>query len=338
MYNKKVRETSKIILFIAISLIAFGVFSFTANSQLLPSAASLGIEPKFPGPDTDVTVTASTIGASSLDSYFSWYLNGLLQSSSSGVGKNKFFLKTGALGSKYDIKVIISPPNAPSSVAEISFRVNDLSLVWSAQTSAPAWYKGKTLAIPESIIKVSALPTFLRGGIIENPAGLTYKWFLNGDFIADASGVGKQTFKFQTNFIPDINYVIKASVENEDKSSRQEKTILIKAVLPKIIVYPSKPLEGILTENAISGSVAANLGDTLDFVAELFFIPLADIKNLKINWEIEGQKLTGEPRERNMLNITTNINSPAKTRIRAAAENPAKIIQNLSSVFNIELK
>lgn len=325
----------KICLFAVI--IIFGLFYLPAFSQFIPSAVvSLDLDPQFPPPESEVKVKASMIGINPLTAGFEWYLNGKLISGASGQGKNEFTFKTGAVGTKYEIKAIIIGEQPISGQASINFRTSNLSLVWSSDTYIPGWFLGKALPVPESKIKVSALPTFIGNGLKESPDNLIYRWFLDDEPINEFSGIGRQSFEFDANFLPDTVYRVKVAVENDDKTIKNEKTIFIRTVSPALLIYPIKPLEGILVHSAIKEVVSGKYGDIFDFIAEPFFTT-ASPNGLQFKWEIGNKKLSGSPKEPNILTINTDANSPLNTPITVSIENPSKPIESLFKNFYLRL-
>lgn len=330
------KQNKNIYIFI-LALFLFGLFYLPAFSQFIPSAnVSLDLDPRFPPPESEVKARASVIGINPLTAGFEWYLNGKLMDDASGRGKNEFIFQTGAIGTKYDIKVFVIGEPPLSGQASLMFRTSDLSLIWTANTYTPKWYRGKALPIPESRIKVSAIPTFISGGARENPGNLIYRWFLDDELLNEASGIGRQNFEFDSNFLPDSVYQVKVAVENDDKTIKNEKTIFIKTFSPTLLVYLIKPLGGVSINAAIKDVVLAKYGDILDFVAEPFFTTVSP-KSLQFKWEIGDKKLTGSPKEPNILTITTSADSPAGTSISVSVENSKKPIENIIKNFFLGL-
>ena len=330
-------EKNKYIYLFITAIFFLGLFYLPAFSQFIPSAnVSLDLDPPFPAPESEVRVKASVIGISPLTAGFEWYLNGKLMNEASGRGKNEFIFKTGSIGTRHEIKAIVIGEPPITGQASLTFRPSDLSLVWSANTRVPKWFKGKALAIPESRIKVSAIPTFISGGINENPNDLIYRWFLDDELTNESSGIGRQSFEFDLNFLPDTVYLIKVAVENDDKTVKNEKTIFIRTSIPALLVYPIKPLEGVLVNSAIKELALGKYGDIFDFIAEPFFTTVGP-KNLLFSWEIGGKKPTGSPKEPNILTITTDANSPAGTQINVSLENPGKPIEGILKTFFLQL-
>lgn len=329
---------NKNIYILAAAVFIFGLFYLPAFSQFIPSAnVSLDLDPRFPPPESEVKAKASVIGINPLTAGFEWHLNGKPINEASGRGKNEFTFKTGAIGTTYNIKVFVIGEPPLSGQASLVFRTSDLSLVWSANTRVPKWYKGKALAVPESRIKVSAIPTFLSDGLREDPGNLAYRWFLDDDLINESSGVGRQNFEFNANFLPDNSYRVKVAIENDDKTIKNEKTIFIRTFYPAILVYQIKPLEGIRANSAIKDVVAGRYGDILDFIAETFFTVNSD-KNPEFKWEVGGKEPTGSPKEKNILTLTTDQNSPPNTNITVSLENQERPLENLLKRFNLLLE
>jgi len=171
--------------------------------------------------------------------------------------------------------------NGKIAESALQFNTVELDLLWEALTSTPFNYKGKALTSSESLIKVSAIPNF--GGI--SASRLFYEWQLNNKKMLKASGLGKDTFTFQSSKVFNIDSV-KVIVSDMNKESVISKRIRIKINEPKLIFYEEHPLKGPLYEKAL-GTELNLLNNELALRAEPYFFSKV---NLLYDWKMNGKK------------------------------------------------
>ena len=125
--------------------------------------------PSSPSPNQSVSVEAQTPASDGTRANFIWTVDGVRQSDASGFGKNIFTFTAGGVGSIKHISVRVEPFADLPVTASKDIYTTDLALPWTAKTYTPKWYKGKALAIPNSHIRVAAIPTFILDGTTISP-------------------------------------------------------------------------------------------------------------------------------------------------------------------------
>lgn len=304
-----------------------------ASAQLVPDPVSLSSSPTSPTPGQDFTVTASTPTFDRNTAVFSWIVDGRARPDLSGQGKNKISLKAGKIGSVTRVGLNVSTPQGQDGSAQVSVRVSDLTLTWFAETYTPKWYKGKALAIPDSVVNIVAHPEIVIGGRTFAPESLIYSWDF-ADQEKALSGVGEQVFRIKTSLFPRDTHHIKVRVEDAQKQISQEKEIFLLSTKPKVVIYPSSPLGGPEVRSAPSVSIAPQ-EDTRDFVAEPFYLPVVSKQNLTYDWNVSGSKLKGNTGRE--FSLSLNIGSlPFQVNpITVTVPTASSILTSVSAFLNL---
>lgn len=98
----------KLIIIFTLAIIGV-VLSREASAQLvLPTNLSLKTVPVTPTPNSTVTASASLTGSDIAGANYTWFLNNVRQSDSSGVDKNTFSFQVGKLGSVYTVSISVT--------------------------------------------------------------------------------------------------------------------------------------------------------------------------------------------------------------------------------------
>lgn len=145
---------------------SFVLFACVFVSFALVNAASVSdlydwsveFTPDTPGPNTAVSATIVSYSFDVNRAGIVWILNG--QTKLRGTGQKTFSFTTGNLGSQTNVSVLITTDTGVDLQKNFSFKPADVDILWSAQNYVPAAYKGKSMPVSGSMIKVTAIPHF----------------------------------------------------------------------------------------------------------------------------------------------------------------------------------
>ncbi len=325
----------KKIIFI-ILIVSFGLFLIqNSRAQLiLPTTLSLKTVPVTPLPNSTAVATAILSGSDTTNAAYTWSLNNVRQSDSSGTDKNTFSFPTGKLGSIYTVSVSVTTSIGENLRDSVSFTVSDADLTWSAQNQAPADYEGKILPSDGTKMIVSALPIIFSPGTKTqlNPNNLNYRWFLNNIFDSSGSGLGKSTYKYTAGANGDN---LKVLISNAQNTAMVEKPVVIPTVAPKVLVFLADSAGSITYRSAIA-TLVTNLGQKLTFKAVPYFFNLLP-SQLNWSWFVNDKKIEGAPQNPWLATFTipANLVAGATFRIIAGVDNPFFTLENASVSINI---
>lgn len=272
-----------------------------AYAQTAP--ISLDAEPEYPSPGEEFTVEASTPTFNKNSAIFSWRINNRLRPEISGLGRNSISLTAGVIGTITNIKVRIVTADGLQSEAEKNILVSDLSLVWSADTYIPKWYKGRALPVPGATVNVVALPDFVLGGQKFSPSTLIYRWSVDGRSQTRES-FGRHTFGFKMSDLSNSSHTVAVVVEDPTRQIKKQASVTINSYIPRLLFYQASPLGGI--ESRFSpASLSASLNKLVDIISEPFFFATRSKNNLFYRWLIAGSEIQGQPQDPSSITIDT---------------------------------
>lgn len=279
---------------------------------------SLSATPSSPNPQEKFTVKAQIPSADANATGFSWTVSGRARSDLSGRGKHTIELTAGEAGSAIRIDVRATPPGGDTETASLIVYVSDLTLVWSADTYIPKWYKGKALPSPNSEITVIALPKISIGGSLIRPENLIYQWSIDNTQRA-LSGVGANVFRFKAGSFEGNLHWVRVTVEDTQKRIRKTGELLIAPRSPRAVIYASSPLGGIEQRAAIS-TLSAIKDAVVDLVVEPFFFAGKSKGNFSFSWRIAGVTTEGAPENPHILSVDTRNVPSAKVPISVSVD------------------
>jgi len=267
--------------------LCFVLFVGIANAQLAPpSQISLVASPKHPSPGEEVRVQASFY-LSDLDrAVFEWFING--SSKKTGVGEKTLTVVAPPLGTPLRIRVDALTEDGRFLSKNLVIRSADVDLLWEAETSAPPFYRGKTLPSSGSMLRVVAFPNFLTDQKTQIPAReLFYDWSVGGKKMLAESGFGKNYIVAPTKPLA-TRTDVSVTVTSSDSTLEATKKIIIPSVEPEVVLYEEKPLLGVLYEKAVEGTFML-LGNEATLKAEGYHFAVRH-DNTTYAWNLNGKK------------------------------------------------
>ncbi|MEW5907755.1 MAG: hypothetical protein AB1643_01040 [Patescibacteria group bacterium] len=283
---------------------------------------ALDLKPKYPGPNQEVNVSAKSYSFDIDRAVITWSINGIQKLK--GVGEKNFTFRTGDVGSKTTINIIVVSLDGLKLENNLIIIPADVDILWEAENYIPPTYKGKALPTSISKIKISALPNVVIDDVKFSPSKLIYNWEINGKKKIDISGYGKNSFSFKSSaMIGQDN--IKLTMTDYNKKILVEKRVLINIVQPKIIFYEKNPLAGIKYNLALSDKIDLGGGE-MSIKAEPYFFSLSDLDQLFYQWNMNNKDINME-NDPAILNLRTPEGGSGYSFINLRVKNPLSILQ-----------
>jgi len=223
---------------------AQGVSLYSENDILVETI------PLIPGVDEEVRVILNSYSFNLNNYYISWFENG--ERKSADYGAKEFVFRTGSLGSVTNLTAVIEIGNQVFR-KELRFSPSEIDLLWEVEDGyIPPFYKGKVLPLPQSTIKITAIP---QTQLISptDAKNLIYYWENNYTNDSKASGFGRQSYTIEAgalNFTEKIS--VTANDRRENSFARNTIDISTNTFLPKILFYEIDEKERILTQRALN--------------------------------------------------------------------------------------
>lgn len=330
-------ETLKLKTFVFFLLVfTFSFLTFnSAAAQVLPPPLSLTSLPSSPSPGEQFTVTASTPTFDKNTAFFEWTVDGKAQPELSGFGKNIITRRAGKIGGATSVSVRASRPGGETAATGLVVSTSDLAITWSAESTAPKWYRGKILASPNSMVAIVAIPRIVLAGEVLRPSELIYRWSIDNERDAE-SGVGNQTFRFRASQFIDTTHQIDVVIEDIERKIAKHGRVLITSVAPRVAIYPSSPLGGV--EFRTANFFATAKRGLLDFIAEPFFFPVAGRSGLTWRWTVDGIAALGNETAPHLVTADAQRRGAGQVQISATADDNNILTPSVTKTFSLLLQ
>ncbi|OGD66946.1 hypothetical protein A2442_00050 [Candidatus Campbellbacteria bacterium RIFOXYC2_FULL_35_25] len=310
---------------------------FWASAQFLGSDSSLyvKIDPKFPKPNQEFSVSIESYVTDLNLAETSWFKNGTLVEK--GFGLNSFTFKAGGLGSSVKINIQVKTSNKGTLTKIIEITPAEVDLFWEANSSVPPLYKGKALSSYQSDIKIIAVPNFIdSNGYFLNSKDLIYRWKKDMRAIGDSSGIGRNVLILKDNKIPS-NQTISVEVETKDGKMLAGGNLNVVYSRPEIVFYEKNPLLGVVYEKALETPFILT-EEEASIVAQPFFFSKDDIfnGNLVYKWLIDNKEIE-EAQGDNIMTLRRPEKGSGSINLNLGITNFNRIMQFANNQLKINL-
>src|SRR3989344_139001 len=298
-----------------------------------PSSISINVAPANPAPNEDVTITLGSYSSNLDGATISWSVNG--KTAVSDVGLKSWRARAPAAGAETRIVAKIPLPDGNIEKA-VLLRPTVLTLLWQADDSyVPPFYRGKTLPIAESSIKIVALPEIKSGSGNVDPKNLVYAWRKNYSNDPSASGYGKNYYLQINDYLDDRNH-LSVTVSTTDQKYSSAEEITLGTFQPKMLFYKNDPELGTLWENALQNGHRIIGEEILE--AAPYFISPGDIRipSFTWAWSINSTYVSVAGIRKNVLPLKADSGSSGTSKIKLEVGNKYKLLTNLSKEISVE--
>lgn len=327
----------KDIIKIFVSVVGVAVFVFlplaagAAESVLgMGGDFMVNFAPSDPVPGENVSVRMESYSFDIDRSVITWQVDGKVVEQ--GMGKKIINLTAPEFGMERTIKISVVTEENASFSKTIQMAGNDIDMLWKAFTSAPSFYKGRSLPVVQSTVEVSAIPHIFSKGKELPVSSLVYEWFVNYKKNINKSGTGKQSFDFNMERFDD--YVITLKISSADNNAKYEKSVRFSAwdFNPKIIFYKEDPLEGPNYSRALAGEYKMENSE-IGVRAEPYFFSNSGARKINYGWTINGGSVKTESLP-NVLFLRTAGGS-GSSLVNVSAKNPINIFQAAENFLSV---
>jgi hypothetical protein len=182
-----------------ISLIYITAFSpvslFAGNDE-----ASVTLEPRNPIPNTPVKITLTSYSINVNTAQITWTVRG--KEVLKGLGLKKITLQAGNVGDSLPVHVQASTADGTVIDLDVVITPESVDLIYETPESyVPPFYEGKSLPGEAAIVKFVAMPNVGENGVRVPSSSLSYSWYVNNEYVDDASGIGRQSASFALDYL-----------------------------------------------------------------------------------------------------------------------------------------
>ncbi|MEK7560930.1 MAG: hypothetical protein AAB539_03185 [Patescibacteria group bacterium] len=267
-----------------------------------PDPLSLFAIPETPGPDEKFTVSARTPTFDKNSARYNWTVSGKKRPDLSGVGKHTITLKAGKLGDAIPVSAEITRLDGAGGTVALTVRVAEIAMPWFAATYIPRWYKGKALPIPESVVRVIAMPEIIIKGKQIPSQNLLFRWGLDNEENV-REGAGLDSFSFKMGVLPETMHIVSVTAQDFERRVKKTQRVAVVAQEARANLYAVTPLGGIETRRAIADYRTGRT--VLDVQIEPFFFNIKNRNDLTYDWRLAGRVVSGPAERPYLLTVDT---------------------------------
>jgi hypothetical protein len=266
---------------------------------------SIAITPTNPGPNETVNFSLSAYEFNIDLAGIVWNVDG--KPVKSGVGQTSFSMTSPLNGKSATISAVVTPVGGSALTNSVTISPADMDVLYEVIDGyVPPFYRGKTLPIKQSQIKVVAVPHVKTvSGSYARPEDFVYTWRKDGQNVPSQSGIARDSLIF-ANQILDKDNVVSVSATNGSKTVGSNLTL--KMSEPEIIFYEEYSIEGVQYQRALS-NVSDLKKPRLTVVAEPYFLS-SDFKtnqNIIMGWQVNGVKADNKFKQSITLNTLDRV-------------------------------
>jgi hypothetical protein len=313
----------KIFSIFLLSVFFFPVFVFGQTSSLGDNL-NVSIEPLVPKPGENVSVSIESFTTNLNFATISWILDGKLISKS--PGKTDFSFSAPVAGKESLLEISVVGQDGRLTKKTIKISPAEVDLIWEADTYTPPFYKGKSIFVPESTVRVVAYPTFFVGSKLADPKSLVYTWKINSKSAGEFSGYGRNSLVFAGSVLV-RPAVIEVEVSSGNSNAKAYSSITLTPESPLVLLYEDHPTLGIQYNSALLGLYTLKTKET-KFVAEPFFFTATERADagMRYIWSLNNLTVP-EGSEKGKMVFRNEDGKSGSARVGLQAENTNKTFQ-----------
>lgn len=320
-------KNSLLKLFVITFLLCFLV---PINSFADGGDATLTMEPKNPVPNSSVLLTFESYSFDVDTALITWSSGGKILLK--GLGEKKLTIPTGSVGQRTPIHVTSVSADKSTSVVDIVITPTSVDILYETPESyTPLFYEGKSLPGEGALVNFVAVPNISEKGVILPAQSMAYSWYINDEFMPDASGMGRSSAQFNLDIFNNFTRV-KVVARSVTGTSAEK----------YIDIYPHDVMPLLYTYDEVLGAdytslIVRRFEATKAFILDLepFYLSaknsLAD--SASYAWAIDGLPVT--PLGGRLLAMHPKENSYGSRLLNISISNSKRRFQEASADFNL---
>jgi hypothetical protein len=291
---------------------------------------NITISPEFPAPYEKVNVQLESFSFDINTAVIEWSVSGKVFSS--GLGIKSITITTGGVGETIPVSAKVKTGGGNSLLVSASITPQSVDLLWeSPESYVPAFYEGKSLPGEGSTVRVVALPTMGEGGKQIPANAISYSWYVDGDFIESASGLGKQAGTFKLNYLSNKTNIEVLARSGSGITATKKIDIYTHAVMPLLYIYDE------LLGPTQDRLVMRRFETTEDFTLSLEPYYLSANGSLSSSalyeWYLNALPATSE--QDRLISFRTSANSSGSRKLSVVLSNTKRKLQNAQADLEI---
>ncbi len=304
-------------------LIVFVFFTFV--SPLF--AASLRVEPEFPGPGQDFSVSID-FSPEDYPKSFTWFVDDKAVDEKSSTIK----LKAKALGEETKIKVLLSYEHRKPEVLSRSVRPLILEVLYEAETFAPSFLGIAPLSSPGSLIKFHSIVQIAD----KDSDNLLYIWKENGRKIQKSSGIGKKDIKVELDPFKKSSVFELSILDPESGELLASRQVPIYISKNSLEFYVKDPDSNWAFSRSLKNKLYLNNKEELLAIPFNFSISSLFDPILKWTWMVNGQTIDSKKANSPYVEIDFKNKNKKRAEVELKVQHEQIFLQHASYTLKLE--
>lgn len=284
--------------------------------------ATLTVTPTYPSAYQKVVLTLSSYSFDVNVATITWSSQG--KTLLSGFGQKQLSLTVGNVGQIIPISYKAVTANGDTITGSISLTPQSVDLMYESKESyVPPFYGGKALPGEGANLRVIAFPAIYESGARLSPSGLSYSWYINGEYAERISGAGRQSAIIPMKVLTDSTE-IKVMIRSP-RGNVAERTITVYPNEALPILYPYDEVLGVdYTKPFMRRMELAR--DTTVSLEPFYFSSKAGLDaTATYAWYLDGLPIT--PQEKTLISLRPSGNSFGTKKLSVLLENSKRLLQ-----------
>lgn len=291
---------------------------------------SISMSPTNPAPYQETTITLTSTSFDVNGAMITWKNGGTTLLS--GLGAKKLTVTAGASGQEIPISYTAVTVNGGSASGSFIVSSQSVELLYESRESfVPPFYQGRSLPSEGAIVRVTALPSLSEGGVRIQASSLAYSWYLNGEFLESASGVGRSVATIALDYLSDTNEV--RVVVRSPRGSIAEKKTLISPHPVMPLLYSYDEVLGTNLTKTFWRRLETSKDITLSLVPFYFSSNNEFESTASYSWYLDGLPVT--PMEKTLLSLRPKENSVGIRTLSVMVESTKRKLQKATNEIEV---
>jgi hypothetical protein len=269
-----------------LAVLVLGIMPLISEAQFSESlnpVLALTLQPAYPSPEEEVTVSLEDYRGGAPGTEISWFLDG--KPISSAYNERTVTVTAGKAGTKNIIKAVLTAPNGSVESVSATLAPVYLDIIVEPQTHVPDFYQGRALPSIGSTVNLTAL---LDNGNSMATRDLMFNWTVNQQVLEGGAIRGRNRTSFT---VPQgTNLVITLQVTTLDGTVVARRSHIVPSVLPELHFYEMNTLYGTGRRSLTNGFNL--IGNSATIKAEPYYLDSRIFNNPNIStWNINGNEV-----------------------------------------------
>ncbi len=305
-----------------------------SSAQTIADRVTISISPVSPAPNQTVSASVKSLEFNIDLAYISWSVNDKVVKK--GQGEKNFVFQAPAAGKTAVLSVTVTPEGDPPITSSLDISPGGtIDLIWEAVDGyTPPFYRGKTLPIKQSTIRVSAVPNIKSAsGVQQKPGSFTYTWKKDGKNVPAQSGFGRSSLSFVNQILESGNRI---EVVASDGAQSVSGSIDMPFFVPEILFYEYDTNLSAPRHQAALGATRNVKQPRMTIVAEPYFLANNWFSNdgVVLGWKINGS--SAKPGFKNSLGIVTSTTGSFDVEVKY--DETGKLFRSFSNKTRINVE